>query len=59
MPNNPDPVPTSMNIFPQQLIIATVNIPPTIDAPTFVDPMGELFWILELEFSIKSSEKNL
>jgi hypothetical protein len=43
MPNNPDPVPTSMNIFPQQLIIATVNIPPTIDAPTFVDPMGELF----------------
>jgi hypothetical protein len=40
MPNNPDPV--SMNIFPQ-LIIATTNIFPTIDAPTFVDPMGELF----------------
>jgi hypothetical protein len=43
VPNNPDPVPTSVNIFPQQLIIATVNIPPTIDAPTFADPMGEFF----------------
>jgi hypothetical protein len=43
MPNNPNPVPTSINIFPQQLIIVIANIPPTIDAPTFVDPMGEFF----------------
>jgi len=45
VPNNPDPVPTSINISPQQLIIATVNIPPTIDAPAFTDPVGEfLSW---------------
>jgi len=59
VPNNLDLVPTSINLFPQQLIATTTNIPPTIDAPTFVDPMGELFRIIELEFSIKSSEKNL
>jgi hypothetical protein len=27
--------------------------------PAFVDPMGEFFWILELEFPVKSSEKIL
>jgi hypothetical protein len=43
VPNNPDPVPTSVNLSPQQLIAAIANIPPTIDAPTFVDPMGEFF----------------
>jgi hypothetical protein len=43
MPNNPNLVLTSINLFPQQLIIATANIPPTIDALTFVDPMGEFF----------------
>jgi len=43
MPNNPDPVPTSINLSPQRLIVTIVSIPPTIDAPTFVDPMGELF----------------
>ncbi len=59
MPNNPDPVPTSVNLSPQQLIIATANIPPTIDAPAFVDPVGEFFRILELEFPVKSSEKIL
>ncbi len=32
MLNNPDPVPTSVNLSPQQLIFATANIPPTIDA---------------------------
>jgi hypothetical protein len=32
------------------------NIPPTIDPPAFVDPVGEFFRVLELEFSIKSSE---
>jgi hypothetical protein len=32
------------------------NIPPTIDAPTFVDLVGEFFRVLELEFSIKNFE---
>jgi hypothetical protein len=41
--NNLDPIPTSINISPQQQIIATTNIPPTINAPAFVDPMGEFF----------------
>ncbi len=57
--NNPDLVPTSINLSPQQLIAATANIPPTIDAPAFVDPVGEFFRILELEFLVKSSEKIL
>jgi len=43
VPNNPDPIPTSINLSPQQLIVATANIPPTTDAPTFVDPVGEFF----------------
>jgi hypothetical protein len=43
MPNNPDPVPISVNLSLQQFIVATVNIPPTIDAAAFVDPMGEFF----------------
>jgi hypothetical protein len=59
MPNNPDPVPTSINLSPQQLIAATANIPPTTDAPAFADPVAEFFRILELEFPVKSSEKIL
>jgi len=59
MPNNPDSVPTLVNLSPQQLIAATANIPPTTDAPAFVDPVGEFFRILELEFLVKSSKKNL
>jgi hypothetical protein len=59
MPNNPDPVPTSVNLSPQQLIVVTTNIPPTTNARAFVDPVGEFFRILELEFPVKSSEKNL
>ncbi len=43
VPNNLDPVPISINISPQQLIAATANIPPTIDAAAFVDLMGEFF----------------
>jgi hypothetical protein len=58
VPNNPNPVPTSVNLSPQQLIVATTNIPPTINAPTFVNPVGEFFQILELEFPVKSFEKN-
>ncbi len=59
MPNNPDLVPTLINFFPQQLIVATANIPPTINALAFVDPMGEFFQVLELKFLVKSSEKIL
>ncbi len=58
VPINPDPVPTSVNLSPQQLIAATSNIPLTTDALAFVDLVGEFFRIFELEFLIKSSEKN-
>jgi len=58
VPNNPNPVPTSINLFPQQLITATANIPPTTHAPAFADSVGIFFRIFELEFPIKSSEKN-
>jgi len=59
MPNNQNMVPTSINLSPQQLIIATANILPTINAPTFVNPVREFFQVLELEFPVKSFEKNL
>jgi hypothetical protein len=57
--NNPDPVLISVNLSPQQLIVAIANIPPTINVATFANPVGEFFRVLELEFSIKSSEKVL
>jgi hypothetical protein len=59
VPNNPNLVPTLINLSPQQLIAPTTNIPPTTDAPTFIDPVGEFFRILELEFPVKSSKKIL
>jgi hypothetical protein len=59
MPNNPDPVPISVNLSPQQLIVVTVNILPTINTPTFVDPVWEFFQVLELKFLVKSSKKNM
>jgi hypothetical protein len=59
VPNNPDPVPTSINLSLQQLSAITTNIPPTTNAPAFANPVGEFFRILELEFPVKSSEKNL
>jgi hypothetical protein len=59
VPNNPDPVPTLVNLSPQQLIVATTNIPPTTNVPAFADPVGEFFRILELKFLVKSFEKNL
>jgi hypothetical protein len=43
MPNNLNLVLTLVNFFPQQLIVVTVNIPPTTDAPTFANPLGEFF----------------
>jgi len=57
--NNPDPIPTSINLSSQQLIVATANILPTINVPTFADLMGEFFRIFELKFLVKSSEKIL
>jgi hypothetical protein len=59
MPNNPDPIPTSINLPPQQFITIITNIPPTIDALAFADPVGEFFQVLELKFPVKSSEKIL
>ncbi len=59
MPNNLDLVTTLVNLSPQQLIVFTTNNPPTIDAPTFVNPVGELFQVHELKFPVKSSKKNL
>jgi len=68
VPNNPDLVPTLVNISLQQLIAATANNPPTTDAPAFVDPVGSKefpHWIKPigisspLEFPVKSSEKIL
>jgi hypothetical protein len=59
MPNNLNPILTSVNLYPQKLIIITVNNPPTIDAPTFAYPVGGFFQVLELEFSFKSFEKFL
>ncbi len=56
MPNDLDPVPTSINLSLQQLIVDIRNNPPTIDAPVFADLVGEFFRVLELEFPVKSSE---
>jgi hypothetical protein len=59
MPNNSDSVPTSVNLSPQQLIATTANIPSTIDAQAFANPVGEFFRVLELEFLVKNFEKIL
>jgi hypothetical protein len=59
MPNNPNLVPIVVNLSPQQFIVDTANIPPSIDAPAFADLVGEFFRVIELEFPIKSSKKIL
>jgi len=59
MPKNPNLVPISINLSLQQLIIVTANNPPTINALTFTNLVGEFFRIFELEFLVKSSEKFL
>ncbi len=59
MPNNPNLVPTSINLSPQQFIVVSSNIILTIDARAFANPAGEFFRVFELEFSSKSFEKNL
>jgi hypothetical protein len=40
VPNNPDLIPILVNFSPQQFIGVTANIPPTINGPAFVDPVG-------------------
>jgi hypothetical protein len=59
VPNNLDLILTSVNLSPQQLITTSANIPPTMNAPAFANPVGEFFRVLELEFSIKSFGKIL
>jgi hypothetical protein len=59
MPNNPNPVPTLVNISPQQLIVATLNIPPTTDVLAFAHLVGEFFRVLKLKFPVESSEQIL
>jgi hypothetical protein len=46
VPNNPDPIPISINLYSQQFIVVTVNIPPTIDALAFAHLMGNFFEFL-------------
>jgi hypothetical protein len=50
MPNNPDPVPSLINFFPQQLIGNIANILATINAPAFVDLVGNSFEYLSWNF---------
>ncbi len=57
VPNNPDLVPILVNIFPQQLIATTTNIPPTIDAPAFVDLVKDSFEFLSWNFLLKILKK--
>ncbi len=57
VPNNPNLVPSSVNFSPQQLIVITVNIPPTINAPAFVELVGEFFRVFVLKFLVKRFEK--
>jgi hypothetical protein len=57
--NNPNMVLISVNISLQQLIVVIANIPSTIDALAFANPVGKLFRVLQLEFLVKSFEKIL
>jgi len=43
VPHNPDLIPTSINLSPQQLIVVIANIPPTIDVLAFANLVGEYF----------------
>jgi hypothetical protein len=52
MPNNPNPVPTSINLSPQQLIATTANILPTINVKVFLPiQWGNSFEFLNWIFS--------
>jgi hypothetical protein len=43
VPNIPNSIPTLVNLSPQQLIVVTANILPTIDAFIFANLAGEFF----------------
>ncbi len=58
MLNNLNPIPILVNLYPKKPINATANIPPTIDALAFTNLVGEFFWVFDLEFLVKSFEKN-
>ncbi len=57
VPNNPDLIHISVNFSPQQLIVATTNNPPTINALAFTDLVGVFIRVLELEFSTRVLKK--
>jgi hypothetical protein len=59
MPNNPNPVLISINLSPQQLIVALQTFFPPSMHQLFTDLVGEFFQVLQLEFPIKISKKNL
>jgi hypothetical protein len=58
VPNNLDPVPTSVNLSFQQLIDVITNIPPTIDALAFTNPVGNFFEFLSWNFRSRILKKN-
>jgi hypothetical protein len=57
VPNNLDPVPTSVNLSLQQLIATTTKIPPTTDVLAFVDLVGDSFEFLSWNFQSKVLKK--
>jgi hypothetical protein len=52
VPNNQDSVSTLVNLSLQQFIATIANNPPANNARAFVDPMGEFFEVLKLEFLV-------
>jgi hypothetical protein len=57
VPNNPNPILTSVNLSPQQLIVAIVNIPPTINTLAFADSVGNFFEFLNWNFQSRVLKK--
>jgi len=50
VPNNPDPVPTSVNLSPQQLIVATANFLPPLMRQLLLIQWGNSFEFLSWNF---------
>jgi len=57
VPNNSDLVPISINLFPKQLIAATANNPPTINAPFLLIQWGNSFEFLSWNFRSRVLKK--
>jgi len=57
VPNNSDLVPISINLFPEQLIAATANNPPTINAPFLLIQWGNSFEFLSWNFRSRVLKK--